>query len=377
MDSNVHPVVAFLIVALAMFAIGVWTWGTGEAKRIGGPSALVLDPSGHLYIQMQNQLIEHDENGVFVARHDLGELGVEQVFGGLAFFSNGDILLRRGSDNRSFWDNLRAYFRQENRNSLVPDVPDTGLYRCNLRSVSCQQFGPEPIDFKAAFGVYIDQDTDTVYISDTTRHLLRKYASNGEAHGKPVGGVKFPNELMLLNGLLYVADTNHHRIKIVNPVSDFFGTEIASENVVPQEATKAGQTWPSHFVLVGGSWWVNNMSSAMNDGGIYVFNNDFEYVRRIDLPPNADPIALIAFNESVLVSDWSNDRVYSVTRDGDRVGSFESLGLEQLVVESGKRRFRYEVYAWTGAGVFAIVILLLLLKGFTSESSGRPMFRSD
>ena len=96
MNSKVHPLVVVLVILFAFLAIGVWIWGTGEAKKIGGPAELRTDPDGHLYIQIQNQLLEHEADGVFLDRHDLDKLGVESILLSIPFFSDGDILLRRG-----------------------------------------------------------------------------------------------------------------------------------------------------------------------------------------------------------------------------------------------------------------------------------------
>ncbi len=95
MESKVHPVIAMLVIALVVVSLVIWTWGTGKAKEIGGPAELLIDPQGHLYIQVQNLLLEHDASGAFVTRHDLALLDVDRVLGAPAFFSNGDLLIRR------------------------------------------------------------------------------------------------------------------------------------------------------------------------------------------------------------------------------------------------------------------------------------------
>ena len=89
MNSKVHPLLAVLVIFLTFVAIGVWMWGTGEAKNIGGPAGLRTDANGHLYVQVQNQLIEHDADGAFLEQHDLSSLGVERLLGAVAFFSDG------------------------------------------------------------------------------------------------------------------------------------------------------------------------------------------------------------------------------------------------------------------------------------------------
>ena len=229
MNAKIHPLVATLVIILTLAAIGIWVWGTGKAKAVGGPAELRLGPDGHLFIQIQNQLLEHDADGVYLRRHDLGELGVNVVLGSIAFFSNGDILLRRGPDPRSISDNIRAYQRQTNLHPLDPETPESGLFRCSLETKRCDRFGSPGIDFKAVTSLLVDWDTDDVYISDTTRHLLRKYSAEGVALAEPVAGFKFPNQLLIDNGLLYVANTNYHEVRIVDPATDTFGTEIARD----------------------------------------------------------------------------------------------------------------------------------------------------
>ena len=197
MNSEVHPIVAALVLALTASAIAIWMWASGEAASIGGPAELRTDPAGHHYVQIQNSLIEHDADGNYIKTHDLTDLGVELFLGSYAFFSNGDILLRRGPDPRSFGDNLRAWQRKTNRKPTTPESPESGLYRCNLESKSCQRFGVGGFDTKAAFGVFIDWRTDDVFVSDTTRHVLRKFSASGDQIAGPVEGFKFPNQLLV------------------------------------------------------------------------------------------------------------------------------------------------------------------------------------
>lgn len=363
MDKNVHPVAAFLVVVISVLTIGVWLWASGEAKEYGGPAGLTVDPDGNLYIQVRHFLLEHDPDGSFVARHDLSALDVDILLGGTDFFANGDILLRRGPDTRSIGDTIRAYQRKTNQSSLVPDAPDTGLFRCSLDTVVCSTFGAEPIDFKATFSVFIDRSTDDVYISDSSRHLIRKYSADGIELSGPAGGFKFPNQLMLHEGTLLVADTNHHRIVSLDPSADDFGSELDSHLVVPTLAVGNDQRWPSHFTRVGDEWWVNNMMTGMNFGGIYVFDDRWQFQRMIVLPGDPDPISLIAFNDEILISDWYADTVHRVSPSGEVLGQFTSTGLAELREESDAARALYMLYAWLGVALGLFFAALLVIKG--------------
>ena len=372
MNAKVHPLVVVLVLFLTFLAIGLWMWGTGEAREIGGPAQLQTDPEGHLYIQIQNQLLEHDANGVFLAQHDLEKLGVESMLGGFAFFSDGDILLRRGSDPRTFLDNIRAYQRRTNEQSLIPHSPNTGLYRCDLETTNCEIFGSNGIDFKAAHSIFIDWPADEVYIADTTRHLLRKYSANGEELTGPVGGFKFPNQLLMREGQLLVANTNYHQIRIVDPITESFGEELDAIDVVPDAAARAHQTWPSHIARVGDEWWVNNMRNGMDEGGIYVFDDSWRYDRKVTLPANADPISLLSFGKEVLISDWNNDRVYRVSSSGEMLTDFASPGLEQVLAASRTPRLQYEIYSYSGIALFGLVIVGLFVRGLTTTTPPVP-----
>ena len=115
---KIPPAIAVLVVALSVMAIGVRIWASGEAMALGGPAQLLRDPAGNTYVQIQNQLLQHDQAGIFQRRHDLGELGVDVVIGAIGFFSDGDILLRRGPDRRSLFDNIAAFQRKKNTNAI-------------------------------------------------------------------------------------------------------------------------------------------------------------------------------------------------------------------------------------------------------------------
>ena len=359
MNNNVHPLVVAFVLLVTALAIAIWMWGSGEVANIGGPAEVKADPDGHIYVQIQNSLVEHDANGKYLETHDLDD---DLFLGSFAFFSNGDILLRRGPDPRTMWDNIRAFRRQTNRNSLQPESDDSGMFRCSLETRECRRFAE--IDFKTAYGVFIDWQTDDVYFTDTSRHVLRKYSADGFVLAGPVAGFKFPNQVTLLEGQLLVADTNHHVIQILDPSTFFAGENARTVNVIPAAATRAQQIWPSHFARVGEEWWVNNMQTGMNYGGLYIFDNDWGYRRKVDLPLKSDPITIVTVGDEVWVSDWYNDRVRRFNFNGDALPDLESAGLENILADSRVERRKYELLSYSGVALFFIVLAVLAIRAF-------------
>jgi hypothetical protein len=375
MNSNVHPLVVVLVLAFTGFAILMWVWGSGEAASIGGPAELKADQNGHAYVQIQDKLVEHDANGKYLRTHNIGEMGVELFLGSFDFFSNGDILLRRGPDPRSVSDNVRAFQRHENQQSIEPDSPDSGLFRCELDTGDCARFGQTGIDFKAAHGVFIDRNSDEVYVSDTTRHLIRKYSSDGSPLSDPVSGFRFPNQILIHDGELFVADTNHHEVRVVASSTGSFGDEVDRIEVAPKAAVDAGQTWPSHFASVGDGWWVNNMRMAMDQGGIYLFDHDWSLERVLELPDDADPIALLAFNDEVWISDWNNDKVRRFSMAGEPLADLDSAGLEEILTHARTERWRFKAIGYSGIALIFLLLGGLGVWGFAVSMSKDPAKR--
>lgn len=372
MNSNVHPAIVALVLMLTAIAIAAWTWGSFLAASIGGPAELRSDPGGHHYIQLQNYLVEHDANGDYVKTHDLTAIDVELFLGTYAFFSNGDILLRRGPDPRSFGDNVRAFQRRTNERTIRPETLDSGLFRCDLDNTSCERFGSEGVDFKAAHGIFIDWRRDDVYISDTTRHLLRKYSADGTELTQPIGGFKFPNQLLIHDDQLFVVNTNHHVVEVVSPTTLTFGDRVERLDVVPDVAKSSEQDWPSHLARVGNEWWVNNMQTGMNRGGLYVFDETWRFDRKVDLPADADPISILPVNDEVWVSDWNNDRVRRFAASGRALPDLESEGMETILTASRLERRKYELFSYSGIALIVFLILGLLVRGLAvSMNRGR------
>lgn len=366
LNMKVHPAIAVLVFALFVVGTGVKVWASGKAKEFGGPAQLLRDPSGQVYVQIQNQLLQHDPGGKFMHRHDLSVLGVDVVIGAIGFFSNGDILLRRGADKRSLADNISAFMRKKNSNSISSDAPNMGLARCNLNTHACSDFTTPAIDLQSTFGVFIDPRTDTVFISDTSRHLLRKYSANGVELAGPARGFRFPNQLLLHGPELLVADTNQHRISVVDPSDSSYGKLLRIIDVVPEEADRNGDRWPSHFARIGDEWWVNNMKSDMRNGGVYAFDPDWNYKRRIQLPDNADPISIFQYGAGALISDWDNDRVHYVDVSGAVLPDLDSMGLQAVLEESSVKRLYYQALSWVGLLLLAIVLIVLIVKAIVA-----------
>lgn len=372
LNAKVHPVIATAVLMLAAVAIAVKVWADGRVLDVGGPAQMLRAPSGQVYIQLGNRLLQHDSQGGFIRGIDLADLGITQLIGGIAFFPDGDVLLRRGSDPRSLLDKLRAYGRLKNRRSIFDPEPGNGLARCNLQELRCTPFGTPPVDFRSTFHAYVEPQGDTVWFSDTPRHTLRKFSAAGEQLATLETGVRFPNQLLIDDGRLLVADTNNHRVAAFDVSGPDWPQQGSTIDVIPGEAASRKERWPTHFARVGERWWVNNMRSNMRNGGIYVFDDDWRFVERLALPDDADPIAILPFDSGALISDWDSLRVYRMDADGRRLDDFSSSGLEAALHDAREQRRFYAVVSWLGIGLFVLVLAGLVLRALVEPAAKKP-----
>lgn len=358
MDKNVNPWVATIILGVFGALIVVAFWANGEAAGIDEPSHMHRDPSGNLYILVHNLLLQHAAEGEFTRTHDLSELGVESMVGDFAFFSNGDVLIRRGKYDPGMLRGWAIFMRQANTRAAVTESEQEGMFRCNLESATCVRFGHDALDFNETFHAYIDWRNDDVYIADTSRHVVRKFDHTGAPRGGKHDGLWFPNDVELFDDGLYVANTNHHRIDVLDASASRFGALLQSFDVVSTEAQLGRNIWPAYFARVGDRWWVNLMGNNMAKGNIVAFNSAWKFEQHIHLPGRVEPGAMLALANRVLVSDAKHDRIFQVGFDGKARDDFNSDGLRDVVGTLASQRAEFTRIYVGALVVFGLGFLL-------------------
>lgn len=361
MNQEIKPFTA--IVLLAIFGGLLWGkfWAHHAAISVHAVSYMHKHPDGTAYLMVDNQLLGFDDKANFTQRIELSRFGLaaDTDMSDFAFFSNGDLLIRRHVPPDDFIYGLQRYFRFKNLRDETSANPEDGLYRCNTGTFECKPFTNPPLNLTDVFGLAIDWRTDRVFLSDTTRHVLRMFSSTGEALDLKEGFL-FPNCIQYQDGKLFVADTNHHRLAVVGVEEERLGNVLESMDTRAGPAVAKGEVWPSDVLLAGNRRWVRNANNDMLYGGVYVFENDGEFVKRLELPEGADPSALLELNGAVLVSDFNRERIYQFTRDGDALPDFMPEALRPHFEKLSPKRSKYQ---WLERG-FTLLFALGLVGGF-------------
>lgn len=362
MNQEVKPLTA--IIALAIFGLLLWGkfWAHGAAVSVYTFSNMHRHPNGIAYVMLDNQLFGFNDEAQSIGRIDLSRLGIDNgsTVSDFAFFNNGDLLIRRHVVEQDFIYNLQRLFRHKNLQSKSSANQQDGLFRCNTTSFECQPFTTPPLNLNDAFALAVDLNTDRVFIADTSRHTVRLFSNSGEELDSKEGFL-FPNQIQFQDNKLYVADTNHHRLAVVGVDAKRFGEILEVMDTRAGPARLDGEVWPSGFLLAGDRRWVRNANRDMAYGGIYVFENNGKFINRIDLPKAADPFAFLQLGTSVLVSDFSQDRIYQFTLDGKALPDFQPDIMQPQLVILNAKRHKYQKLELT----FTIAFALLLVGGFS------------
>jgi hypothetical protein len=358
MNQNIKPLTAINVVLAAVILISLIFWARQESLRVGGPDQVKLDHAGSIFIHISDKLYKLSPALNLLGVYDLAELGIYEMVGDFAFFASGDMLVRLGKYEPGLLESIARYQRKADTKAPVADRDNEGLFRCKLDLKECSPFGAKRLDFDSAFHLSIDTNTDTVYLSDTGRHKLRKFDAEGNELVVQNNGYKFPNQNLLHNNKLLVADTNHHAIQVADTSTENFGKIVDTHSIL--DPALGRNTWPYSFAKVGDQWWVNNMAASMSHGTVAIYNDEWEFIKTVELPENADPIDFAVLKDRVLITDLDNIRIYLSDFQGQIVNEPLPGEITLKLTQLNKDRQDYKKLGYGAVGLF----IAFLMAGF-------------
>lgn len=362
MNQPINPWLAALIFSVFMAVLVGQYWANDQALDVQGYSYMHTHPDGTVYLQLNNQLFGLDAQGQLQQQIDLATLGVDpETPTDFGFFSNGDLLLRKSTSPRSFSENLQRFHRATNDTDVYGESDENALFRCQLQTEQCTRFGEKALNLNYAFAIAIDWRTDRVFISDAARHSIYLFSETGEELDRYRSRLKFPNQITYQDGELLIANTNHHGIAALVVNEDGFGDFIQLFSVFVREVEQNGQTWPASFLHLDDRTWVINSKHNMAAGGIYIFDQNGDFIEKAGLPDDADPYAIIQLGDKVLVNDFRKEVLYRYDLNGQRLDNF--IAPKAMQVAAGIVREQRQYYR-TIAQAFKIAFKTLVSLGF-------------
>ncbi len=348
MQKSIHPLAAAgILVFFGGLMLG-WFWSNQQLLGLDRLLSIKLTPERQMAVQLGEQLYFTDLDGQNLGRVDLADLGLERFVGDYAFFSDGDLLVSLSRESLALRDMLDVGLHNpgaERRDG------DARLHRCSLEPRRCREFSTQLPDFYRSFRLYIHPDTQRVFIADTSRHQLWLLSADGELLAKKEG-FKFPNQLLVHQSELWLADTNHHEIKrlVANP--EQFGEVREAQEV------RLGRKhiWPFALTLVAEDWWVLLADQGMKNARLVIYTDDWNQSRNLALPNKSDPQALLSLPDRVLVADYGLFRIHQFDLEGNPLPDFVP---QALAVPLANLQRRAQFWQQTGHALIGLFVLAL------------------
>ena len=356
MDKNVNPIVALIVIIVfgGLIALNFYCGNLlSESDRLG---LMAHHPDGRIVVQFGDDLYKIDPDSKQEKLISLEALGVTDIVGGFGFFSNGDLLVRSGKHSSGFDQSLEKYARIADSKNQQSN--GSQLVRCNIDLMRCVQFSKKLPDQNRTFRVFIDSQTDTVYLADTTRLRILKLDSTGELLAIREG-FKFPNQLKLVDGQLWVADTNNNRVIQLSIETESFGNTVFQKNV-----RSGNRRWPMDFAHFDGNWLVLLMDNEMAGGRVIQFDQNWEKTKSFKLPKYSDPLGVLVLNDTIFINDFRHTKIYQFDLNGNRLVDFDANILKKNMDATRQYHFKLRLINFTIWLIFALLTIIGFIVGF-------------
>jgi hypothetical protein len=355
-----------VVLVLLVFGIllgGIFRFGAAERAQ-QGPSLLRVNQQGDLYVVFNEKLFRLYADGSHAETHDLQELGVGELIGGIAFFRNGDLLLRSGDSTPNWYEQLLVQLRMRQPEQRM-GTPGDRLTRCNLATLVCVPLKGFEQTFKRTFRVDIDA-ADNIFIADTGREALYWLDPDGYRLSEVGSGFRLPNQLTRDGDRIVVTNTNRNELTFIPLAKGNFAPagDWSHVKVNVPEAKKTGEIWPMDLLKVGSDWLVLSQGHNMMFGDVFRFAEDGRYEAKFNLPDEVDPLGLAMLGEEVVVTDYAGLRLLRFSENGEARGELivpEIASYAESVRAARAHYARLQILLWAvfaGALVFGFAVAI-------------------
>ena len=351
-NLSLSNILAFLVPSIILLSI--WLWLSQKPYDYDGARGLAVNNAGVVHIQVGTELFRIDRQGNTLPKIDLSELGVVDFVGDLTFNDKDELLLRPGAYQTGFLENFAIFNRESNQHTLEAASGD-GLVLCDLNAMQCRPFGGGVHDFNRGFFSVYNQVDGTTVVSDASRHELHKYDVNGLWIASYNKELKFPNEVVFDDNDLFLVDTNNKVVKQFDHADDQFGKLLRSHITANPDSIVNRHDYPFVIEKAGDNWWLIMLDSAMNRGGVYMFDSQWNYIDVLDLGDADLPVGLLSLGNEVLVTDIESNGVLRYSLTGSKLGLFEHAQLNAVLEKNTEQRSFYKILG------FAYLTLMALL----------------
>jgi sugar lactone lactonase YvrE len=321
--------------AFVVGGVVLTTWSGNQRNAVYGPSAITRDAGGRVWLLAARRLFVLEADGRLALEAPLAELGMDESVNALAALPQGGAIA--GSHDLGLIYVLDTGGRVTR--TVTPATPLT-------HGLALYVDGPRWLVAHVGFHRLLALDANGQVLHEA-----------GAADGRP-GEFHFPNNLAKgSDGLLYVADTNHHEIEVRT-------AELGRAREPIAVPWLGAARWPVAVApMPSGQLMVTVLADDMRHGVVALLHADGRLDRQLELQPRAEPLELLVREDDVLVCDQHDGR-YQVRRfghDGDFAGEFGDAAFLAAMREAAQRHRGYARLRTGGRALTLLAALALLL----------------
>ncbi|MCK5237373.1 MAG: hypothetical protein KAR06_10335 [Deltaproteobacteria bacterium] len=335
-------IVLTIAIILAASAVYLSYWSSEKATDILGPSFVVENDEEETYLLFNHAIYKHDSNGKMLWVRKLSELGIkEKSITHIALDSNGYLLI--GDANKSL---IRRYTADGSPigHINIKDESDTNII--------------------GAFDFVEDEETFDIFVTDTRNHTIKVFDEYGEyktsfgSKGASDRSFHFPNNITIgTDGLLYIADTNNHRVVIREKDGTLVRTIRTTESF-----NILGNVWPVFVSFIQeNKLAVVNMGPELLAGELVIVDTQSGSLEKVELPGCDCVFSMLVSDSELIVTDAINFQVLRYSFEGEPLGAFGSNTLQSRLEEARSDKAKFEsIASKVKYGLFALLPLLLI-----------------
>ncbi|MCP8900787.1 hypothetical protein [Gilvimarinus xylanilyticus] len=371
---------AIIIVSCVVSTLGLYLWAGSQRAGLQGYGFMRVN-EGELVVNFDRSWVWLSQTGRERRTLDLESENLRPV-GDFDFFANGDLLIYHRQAALSVGQNLKAFLRLRQAPAHSSAGHDgqraDGFYRCRLSVLRCDLLPNANILPARSFRLVIDSATDVIYLADTSDHSVYKLSGDGEVLASRREGFKFPNQLLLRDGALWLADTNHHRVVVLDTHAEGFARERSHRKVTLDHKYR----WPLQLATAPQGLWVLVGDSSVANARLAFIDRDNDVTQ--PLAPEVlrsaglnDPLAIKYWLGALWINDFTQPKLRRVNPTTGDVQTIDSPRLQSLEQAYTRKANHYRHLEALAIGLFVLVIVGGVIAAWVLEKEQtRQVIRS-
>ena len=305
----------------------------------GGALAMAASAGGELVLATGDTLLIHDRSGHGIAQANLSQLGLGSVDRLFAAAEGGGYYVLASA--------LAA-------DPESPVEPLSTLWHCNFDTLSCAPFGPRQPAVPT--GLVVHPDSGMLLQALPQAGVLRKLQADGTEAASAPYAFSADSTLLLSDGLLFTNSTRGPALSVLRYEDNALGQQLDEILLLAPPALDMGREHVGSFAQLGDLWWTILVNPRSRDSGLYLFDDQWSYLRELPLPDGFIAEQLLVWGQKLLVLDSSRPLLQRFNEQGQpEVPLASDLLLGQI--DSRQQRLWLHNTLWQSLATLCYLIL--------------------